>query len=530
MWISADPGCGKSVLAKALIDEDLWSPAPSAPNICYFFFKENEEQNSLATALCAILHQLFGNQPNLLHRAIDIWSSNRPTLQKEPETLWRIFQEVLDNTEARDTFCILDALDECREVDQARLITFILMFLNKRVESNGSKARVKFLITSRPYEDIEARFERGAESIPNIRLRGEDENETIREEIDLVIGVRMKELAKELNLRETFQKNLERQLLAMQHRTYLWLHLAIDDIRHMLKKSLRLEQETIRDVPHSVDAAYEKILQRVDDDQKADVKTIFSIVVAAHWPLTIKEMSVALGIATSTSQILGEVKLDEDRLTDRMRHWCGLFIFFSQSKIYLIHQTARDFLLQQNGKFLADDGSWRYSLVPTDVQTLMAEICIQFLQLEDFQDGFPLFPTRDQDFGSLQLERCYEVTPFLEYASRYWLYHLRESNLSPHSALLSKLMALYMSKEKLFAQVVGTLDYIGSWAGGLFSVADPYSMPRLSLAAANGHFQVAEKLIFTGDLPIDVDARDCTLRTPLIWASMSGAIQIVRLL
>lgn len=54
LWISADPGCGKSVLSKSLIDDEL--RATGTHTICYFFFKDNEEQNSLSPALCALLH------------------------------------------------------------------------------------------------------------------------------------------------------------------------------------------------------------------------------------------------------------------------------------------------------------------------------------------------------------------------------------------------------------------------------------------------------------------------------------------
>src|SRR5690349_12817516 len=49
LWISANPGCGKSVLAKSLIDDELRNTKEYT--ICYFFFKDNEEQDNVATAL-----------------------------------------------------------------------------------------------------------------------------------------------------------------------------------------------------------------------------------------------------------------------------------------------------------------------------------------------------------------------------------------------------------------------------------------------------------------------------------------------
>jgi len=58
LWVSADPGCGKSVLVRYLADEVL--PGSSARTTCYFFFKDDfEDQRSATGALCSILHQLL---------------------------------------------------------------------------------------------------------------------------------------------------------------------------------------------------------------------------------------------------------------------------------------------------------------------------------------------------------------------------------------------------------------------------------------------------------------------------------------
>src|SRR5215471_10405811 len=53
LWVSADPGCGKSVLSKSLIDEDLKSI--KTRTTCYFFFKDdNDIQENVTTALSAL--------------------------------------------------------------------------------------------------------------------------------------------------------------------------------------------------------------------------------------------------------------------------------------------------------------------------------------------------------------------------------------------------------------------------------------------------------------------------------------------
>jgi hypothetical protein len=72
LWMSADPGCGKSVLSRSII-EDCLEDSCSDVMICYFFFKDNDEQNRLDKALCSVLHQLFSQRPQLLRHAMPSW-------------------------------------------------------------------------------------------------------------------------------------------------------------------------------------------------------------------------------------------------------------------------------------------------------------------------------------------------------------------------------------------------------------------------------------------------------------------------
>jgi hypothetical protein len=81
LWISVDPGCGKSVLAKSLIDNELRHTNQHI--VSFFFFKDNEEQDNLATALCALLHQLFSQKPQLIYHAIPAWEKTGDKLTKE---------------------------------------------------------------------------------------------------------------------------------------------------------------------------------------------------------------------------------------------------------------------------------------------------------------------------------------------------------------------------------------------------------------------------------------------------------------
>lgn len=123
LWISADPGCGKSVLARSLVDSEL---RKDGDTVCYFFFKDNEVQDRLPTALCAVLHQLFVQEPDLIEYAMPFWEEHRT--YTDVNELWRLLTTVVNSSPFLSLICVLDALDECRDVDRSKLIFFLTQF------------------------------------------------------------------------------------------------------------------------------------------------------------------------------------------------------------------------------------------------------------------------------------------------------------------------------------------------------------------------------------------------------------------
>jgi uncharacterized protein with ACT and thioredoxin-like domain len=108
---------------------------------------------------------------------------------------------------------------------------------------------------------------------------GEEENDQIHEEIDLVVRMRVAKLASDLELDRHIKDKLENKPLTMKDRTYLWLYLAIDDIYETYRHSVRPEETSIDTLPSTVGDAYEKILGRVTERQKGNVRTILRVII-----------------------------------------------------------------------------------------------------------------------------------------------------------------------------------------------------------------------------------------------------------
>lgn len=90
---------------------------------------------------------------------------------------------------------------------------------------------MEYLVTSRPYFDVERKFARLIRHFPTIRLHGERESEAISREIDTAIRLKVSELGQELELDDSEQPALQDELLVMERWTYLWLKIMFDVIR-----------------------------------------------------------------------------------------------------------------------------------------------------------------------------------------------------------------------------------------------------------------------------------------------------------
>jgi hypothetical protein len=128
--------------------------------------------------------------------------------------------------------CILDALDECDRRSREELINKIKDFFCEPHHLSHSSSKLKFLITSRPYDDLEAYFGKFL-STKYLRFDGDDESADIGREINLVIDERVDKVMGSFAAND--RRQISERLKSMENRTYLWLYLIFDLINENLK-------------------------------------------------------------------------------------------------------------------------------------------------------------------------------------------------------------------------------------------------------------------------------------------------------
>ncbi len=330
LWVTADPGCGKSVLSKSLVDDELRSTEMSTT--AYFFFKEDSrETKSVLCAISALLHQLGCQRRTLLSTIVAHFQPKGSQILRSYSWLWNLLLETTRRPEAGRIVCVLDALDECEDTERAVLMDALDSL------RQGGNGQLKFLVTSRPYSNIEERFDQST-----IRLAGESESGNLKNEIDLVIKERVADIAKRKKLNQKTRNRRQERLIETENRTYLWLHLVLPGLENTLIRNpsdVDLEIDRLS----SLDDAYEAILNRSPRPEQA--RRLLHIIVAAVRPLTVHEMNIAFNIRRS-DKCLDAMDLDpEGALISHIKNVCGLFVSVHNSRVYLLHQTAKVFLV-----------------------------------------------------------------------------------------------------------------------------------------------------------------------------------------
>ena len=372
-------------MARALIDERRVCTNVMASTVCYFFFEEGQKKRmDGASALCAILHQLFRNTTNLITHGLRSHKSYGDNLRNKFSELWDILIKAAEDPEAGEIVCVLDALDECEHNEREELIRELVSFFSRIETYRNPPFPLKFFVTCRHYGDIEGNFEPLFDVSTFVRFDGNEKSHVIAEEINLVIDAKIPEIAK--HFRAEQRESIRRRLKEMENRTYLWLFLTIDIIkgsRSQYSKKSSIDK-LLSNLPPRISDAYERILDSSSDKDLARV--LFQLIVATTRPLSLEEANVALTLATQEPPPRSYKEVDLwplSRFESIVQDICGLFVSVHDGKLFLIHQTAREFLLGTSDSHSKDPGKWQGCLDIATAHGTMSKVCLDYLSIDD---------------------------------------------------------------------------------------------------------------------------------------------------
>ncbi|KAI5785476.1 hypothetical protein FPQ18DRAFT_243942, partial [Pyronema domesticum] len=122
LWVSGNPGCGKTVLSRFLLDhteKSLKAPTRRC-HVLYFFFEDKyDTQKSAESLLRSVIHQLIELVPDLIQLAMHHYASRKEKIVDSLDILWKLFCAITTDHRFLDgVYLVVDALDECEETSR----------------------------------------------------------------------------------------------------------------------------------------------------------------------------------------------------------------------------------------------------------------------------------------------------------------------------------------------------------------------------------------------------------------------------
>ncbi|CZR58779.1 uncharacterized protein PAC_08671 [Phialocephala subalpina] len=462
LLITLGPAMGKSVLARTVVDFFRSNEVVHIPEntyertVCYFFFKgEDDSRRDARSAVSALLHQLLHEHPELLEYAFKVSKAVVDT--PSYTSLWDLFRKLLRSDLPFQIVWVIDGLDEC-EISRARLIESLALILQGSLE----RSRLKVIITSRPLSSIcDIMQDTRPSSKYFIRLGENDaEQQQIRKEVEFFIISRVQKFGelrrKRIGIDDDASDLLRGWILSKGNRNYLWASFVFEE----LDKSASLSRADLADIletiPTSCSEFYEKILSKCSNPGKTRI--LLHAVLGASRPLTMTEMNYVLSLRPDQSSVEEVDLIPENKFAITIQELCGFFVNVVDGRIYLIHQTAKEYLLQQSihgsGSF---PGIWKHALASKASHEMLARACLQYLQFKTFEKP----PSVEDDFlrRNILFDRHgwwredYPVSidaidaylkehSFLEYAACNWFDHLEKCKLARDDDLIAKALQL----------------------------------------------------------------------------------------
>ncbi|KAL2859878.1 WD40 repeat domain-containing protein [Aspergillus lucknowensis] len=290
---------------------------------------QSQSSQSIAYFLIlrSLIYMLVRQQPNLILYLREKYDTN-PMLFEGGNTFYSlsaIFDNMIQNSTHAMTYLLVDALDEC-ETDLPDLLKLIA-----RTKSM-SAAQVKWIVSSRNRDDIEQELDFGEKET---KLSLELNANHISNAVAAYINYKVSRLTP-LQRNGILLEQVKEQLLRKSDGTFLWVALMVQEMQKC-RRSIAMV-ELLERTPQGLIPLYDRMLQQMQLFEGADRELcmlVLSIVAIGYRPLHLRELCLVAG--------LHKQRYGLDDLKDIVG-MCGSFLTIRDNYVYLIHQSAKDYL------------------------------------------------------------------------------------------------------------------------------------------------------------------------------------------
>ncbi|PCD34690.1 hypothetical protein AU210_007287 [Fusarium oxysporum f. sp. radicis-cucumerinum] len=447
LWISGEPGKGKTMLLCGIIDELKKSLRP----VSYFFCQVTDEDLSNDTAVMrGLIYVLLDQQPSLISEVRPYYDKRKDKLfsgKNSNVLLSEILTKLLQDPSMQNAVLVVDALDECKS-GRDRLITLI-----------GDLSRscsARWIISSRNWPEI-ARGLRDTKGLVPLEL--ENNTELVAGAVQAYIQTRVDHLGKNWDNDTHLKREVFDYMVSRADNTFLWVALVCESLSDS-RTSKRLVLEELKRFPEGLNDLFYTMMDKIVASQEADrLKSILATACIAYRPLTSKEMINLVESMTG---------YDETDVKDAIES-CACFLAYRDGVIFFVHQSAKEFLLDRGIDKIMPSGPQHHHTVifSRSMEVLEDKLVQDIYQLKSPGTLVDEISTPDPD-----------PLPPIKYLCTHWVDHFidLDSVSTQDNTVLTQALHFLMKKFTSWLEATSLL--------GVFSVAIK-SILKLESALSN---------------------------------------------
>jgi hypothetical protein len=411
---------------------------------------------------------IFHQQPSLISNV----RQKRLIYESLPEDssaffiLSGIFKDVLRDPTLKETCVIIDALDEC-VADLKGLLELIMR------ESSESASRIKWIVSSRPNITVIERTLRLDGPRMKLGLDEKDYAKQVARVVDTYIDRSVCKLAKD-NEYDEFDKALQGKvrdkLRQKANGTFLWVSLVSKNLEEVEPCDVLV---LVDDMPSDLTVLYKRMLDQTQTLKGLGAercRILLSTVTTAKEPLRLEELCILSGLPKEIA--------DKKDIVAGMVKKCGSFLTIQHGSVYIVHQSANDFLRKEGLKTIFPSGTndVHYRMFSVSIRTLSKTLKRDMYKLE--APGFLINEVKRPKPDPLAAAR---------YSCVYWVDHLHGSGdaLRDEDFRNESDIDKFMTEKYLYW--LEALSLCGGMSDGVVSMAKLEALLQVNLNPAFVH-------------------------------------------
>ncbi|KAL7954774.1 ankyrin repeat-containing domain protein [Trichoderma compactum] len=482
------PGSGKTTLLSAAVSYvEEETDGQNCAIVCIYCDYKDPRTRSEVELISSIIRQL-AEQCKPLPPAVKAFRDKYLEKRTDPSSeerlsLIKTLSQLFDKT-----YVFVDALDECPEENRDELLNLL-----KELEPH-----IRLFTTSRPNVDISSIFDTLFE------MKIEAHESDIRAYLEHRI-TKTSKMTRFIARDQQLKDDIIRCLLEKSNGMFLLARLQIDYLCKNFQSALHARR-ALNNLSGNLNLFYEDTLKRIEDQEESSralATKAISYIYCAKRPLKTQELIHALSIEPGFTELYSTAIIDRETLLS-VSH--GLISVNEENNgtAELAHYTLHEFLGEHQSHMIRE------------LEMHLAHSCITYLLFDEFGKG----PCTD----AYSVEKRLDDHCFLDYASRNWGSHLRQSQSQD---LLSLALVLLHDEKKLGATV--QILYLPRHRKNEWHDDYPHGFTALHVIAYWGLDKMM-LLLATCKSKIDVKAQDSRGETALHLAAQQGHLDVLRLL